>query len=46
VYVRGTASKKQMENNLKYKKMGVNFNKLHIPTLDVLDGLHIRENGW
>ncbi len=39
---RGTASKKQMEDNLNYGKKAVDFNDLSIPALDHIDGLRIK----
>jgi hypothetical protein len=40
VAFRGTASKKQMEGNLNYQHVEVDFFKLHTTTLDLLDGLN------
>lgn len=42
VCFRGTASKKQMEANLKYSQRAVNFDELDLPALDQLDGLAVR----
>jgi hypothetical protein len=40
---RGTASKKQMEDNLNYTKMKINFNHLNMYAIDLYDGLNFRE---
>jgi hypothetical protein len=41
-YYRGTASKRQMEANLKYKQRAIVFSDLTTSTLDHLDGLTIK----
>jgi hypothetical protein len=46
VVFRGTASKRQMEDNLNYRKKQVDFNKLeHLYAVDMMDGLNIKETG-
>ena len=40
--IRGTASKKQMEANLKYTQRAIVFGNLTTATLDHLDGLAIK----
>lgn len=44
VCFRGTASKKQMEANLKYSQLPVNLEEMDLPSLDQLDGLTISKN--
>jgi hypothetical protein len=41
---RGTASKKQMEDNMNYKKKKVNFHNLEkLYAIDMMDGLNFKE---
>ncbi len=39
---RGTASKKQMEDNLNYSRLPIDFHDLAIPALDHVDGLNFK----
>jgi hypothetical protein len=44
VAFRGTASKKQMEDNMNYKKKKVNFHNLEkLYAIDMMDGLNFKE---
>jgi hypothetical protein len=43
VSFRGTASKKQMEDNMNYTKTKINFNHLNLYAIDLYDGLNFRE---
>jgi hypothetical protein len=45
VSFRGTASKRQMEDNMNYAQRPVDFQNLDIPSLDHLDRLTVPQNG-